>query len=337
MDTTTIKNHIAQLLQDSGLDSFGYCSAKPFNHLEDIYLERIDKGYSCEFEKRASLQALITPSQLLQNAQSFLVVLLPYSPYTEPVPDGHGAMSSGTASEDYHLVLNKILSPVKDLLKAYDIDSEIIVDTTPLSDRSIASRAGLGITRRNSMFYHKTYGSYVYIGSLLMTADLSEGDHQAMQDPCGQCHRCQSLCPSQAILGDGTIDSHRCISYLTQKKTLSTADYKLMGNHIYGCDICQQVCPANKGVKPIDIKTLVPKRPSLQSILLMTKSDFLTTYKRTDAGWRGKRTLQRNAIVAMGNGKLGQDHQFLRSYQPESPLLNQLVQDTLEMIDHRED
>ena len=35
----------------------------------------------------------------------------------------------------------------------------------------------------------------------------------------------------------------------------------------------------------------------------MSNKEFERSYKPTAAGWRGKRTLQRNALIALGNMK----------------------------------
>jgi len=54
-------------------------------------------------------------------------------------------------------------------------------------------------------------------------------------------------CPTQCISGDHTIDTSRCISYLTieHKNIIPRNIRPLMGNRVFGCDICQDVCPYN--------------------------------------------------------------------------------------------
>jgi len=79
-----------------------------------------------------------------------------------------------------------------------------------------------------------------------------------------------------------------------------------IGLKVWGCDICQQVCPWNDEAvvanrpefRPID--DLDPA-PSLIHMLRMTNGEFRRMFGPTAAAWRGKRTLQRNAAIALGN------------------------------------
>lgn len=334
MRPSAIREVIKTILEKHQIDAFGYCSADDFDEAGIDYDKKIASGLACELERRSSVEALVEPGRILTNAQSFLCLLLPYSPYVYEKKIRHGRLASGTASEDYHTILNRILNDVKDYLMTEGIDSEIIVDTTPLSDRAIAQRAGLGLIRRNNMIYHKKYGSYVHIGSLLMNEDLHEHDTIRITDPCGHCRRCVGHCPGGAIVGDGTINSNKCVSYLTQKKELSNEEALVMGDMIYGCNVCQEVCPVNKGILKEAQELLVDQEVNLTQLLDISNSAFRVTYGLTASGWRGKRTLQRNAINVLGNTGTNRDKLILeKCLKDPRPIIQEAAQDAMKRID----
>lgn len=326
-----IKEDIKNLLLAEGIQVFGYCSALPFEGLKADYIQRQRNGQACPLEKRASIEDLVDPTRLLANAKSFLVVLEPHSPYDYEATPLSGHMATGTASEDYHHILHGKLDKVRTMLEThYQIKSQIIVDTSPLSDRAIAQRAGLGIIRRNNMFYHKSYGSYHHIGSLLIDKALHDKDTLPAKDPCGQCYKCVAHCPGNAIKGDGTINSNACVSYLTQKKTLTKTEAETIGQMIYGCDVCQRVCPANRGVKNQPTDLLVATSIPCEELLNMDQATFKQTYKKTASGWRGKRTLQRNAIAVLKNYGDRESMAIIKAFRTESPLLKAAVKQALD-------
>ena len=79
----------------------------------------------------------------------------------------------------------------------------------------------------------------------------------------------------------------------------------LLGNRIYGCDQCQDACPQNRGAARSPLAefnfSYFPAEPLLLPMLEMTGKEYNLTVGLTSAGWRGKTTLQRNAVIALGN------------------------------------
>jgi epoxyqueuosine reductase len=80
-----------------------------------------------------------------------------------------------------------------------------------------------------------------------------------------------------------------------------------IGNRLYGCDTCQVVCPKNKGKNWTHQTELQPDpelvKPLLIPLLSLSNKQFIKQYGHSAASWRGKKPIQRNAIIALGNFK----------------------------------
>jgi len=81
---------------------------------------------------------------------------------------------------------------------------------------------------------------------------------------------------------------------------------KAMGRRLWGCDVCQAVCPWNWEAKPDGAVEFRPSpdltaRPELIPLLTMSNSQFKKAFGPTAMGWRGKKIIQRNACICLGN------------------------------------
>jgi epoxyqueuosine reductase len=80
---------------------------------------------------------------------------------------------------------------------------------------------------------------------------------------------------------------------------------KLIRSTIYGCDICQLVCPFNKGKDFHFHREMEPSLkdvyPLLKPLLTITNKEFQRRFGKMSAAWRGKKPLQRNAVIALAN------------------------------------
>lgn len=335
MKTKEIIDSIKDFAIKNDIHAIGFCDAKPFVGLETQHLERQKTGVACSLEYRLSIEALINPKLTFAMAESFIVILEPYHKYETALKELHGRMASGTASRDYHTIIKDKLNTLKLFLEdKHNITGSIICDISPLSDRAIAVRAGLGIIRRNNMFYHEKLGSYVNIGSLVIDKKLIKSVNvNISMNPCKDCHICENRCPSQAILGDGTINSNLCISFLTQKKEITEKESMVIGKMIYGCDVCQQVCPINKMINNEQSTLIINEQINIKELLEIDNKTFNQTFKETAAGWRGKRTLQRNAIAALGNTGNEKSLEVLEPYlEDQRPIIRAEVERSIRKL-----
>lgn len=208
------------------------------------WLDRNDHATMRYLAKNRS--ARLDPHSRFPWAKSAIVILVPYAPERPDAP--RGALSHTIAryalGDDYHGVLDGMLRQIEDALPP-DVKTWRYVDTGPLSDRALAANAGLGWIGKNGMLIDEEIGSYVFIGTLLTSLE-NDIDGASVADRCGACTRCIDACPTDAILSDRTVASHRCISYVTiEHRGDLPADTPLHGN-AFGCDICQEVCPWNE-------------------------------------------------------------------------------------------
>ena len=102
------------------------------------------------------------------------------------------------------------------------------------------------------------------------------------------------------------MNAKRCLSYQTQTKGMMPLEYrKKMGHVIYGCDICQMVCPYNKGKNFHFHEEMEPVpedvAPLLKPLLTISNREFKERFGVMAGSWRGKKPIQRNAIIALAN------------------------------------
>lgn len=191
------------------------------------------------------------------NFQSALVFLFSYQTAKKWMleHDKHSiaAYALGFEGEDYHFALKTRLSKIAESLGIDGLETFQSLDATPILERDIAYRAGLGWFGKNSMLINKTEGSYFIIGTLLLNKKLDIRISEIDIDHCGHCTACADACPTQAInIETRTLEASKCISTFTIeifKDAEAPEGYDKGRGEFFGCDICQDVCPWNK--KPL--------------------------------------------------------------------------------------
>ena len=178
------------------------------------------------------------------------------------------------------------------------------VDTGEFIDVAVAQRAGLGFIGKNGLLITEEFGSFVYLGEIVTNLEF-EAD-TPIPNGCGSCTRCITGCPTTALLGNGQMNAKKCLSYQTQTKGMMPIEYrKKIRNIIYGCDICQLVCPYNKGKDFHFHAEMEPKQeeafPKLVPMLQLSNREFKEQFGHLAGSWRGKKPLQRNALMALAN------------------------------------
>ena len=195
-----------------------------------------------------------------------------YTGYGQNELNSENKFSNYAWGEDYHDILKSRLYKLLNWLKIEipDLNGIACVDTSPVMDKVWAQRAGLGWQGKHTNLITKDFGSWLFLGELLVDIEL-DYDELFGEDLCGSCTSCIDACPTQA-LGEYEIYAEKCISYLTIEHRGDFPDNRSeLHNWIYGCDICQEVCPWNEKFSQVTIQNyFYPKK----EILYWTNEDW---------------------------------------------------------------
>ncbi len=215
-------------------------------------LEWIEAGNHAEMEWISrSIAPRLDPKQLLPDAKSIVLFLWKYPQSLRKTNEGeHYQVAAYAQGEDYHLSAGKWLAQmIHDLPEGFpQICARLFVDTLPIQERAWAAEARLGWIGKNSLLIHPKFGSAFCIAGFLISEDIQKiGEMPDGKEFCGSCRKCLDACPSKAILGNRTIDSRRCASFLTIEKRgdFSSQEKADIEDRLFGCDICQVCCPWN--------------------------------------------------------------------------------------------
>lgn len=305
----TLKERIQELAKEIGISKIGFTTADDFAYLEKSLRAAEEEGRLSGFEHK-NIDERIDPKLSLASAKTIISIAVAY-PNRLPVQPPktqykRGKITPNSWGLDYHYVLNdklnRLATGIKELCQDFDLEHKAMVDTGALVDTAVAQRAGIGFIGKNGLVTSKEYGSYMFLGELITNLEI-EPD-QPVDYGCGDCRRCLDACPTSCLIGDGSMDAKRCLSFQTQDKGMMAMEFrKKIKTVIYGCDICQISCPYNKGLDNPIASEIDPELawPELLPFLELSNSDFKKKFGEIAGSWRGKNILQRNAIIALAN------------------------------------
>lgn len=229
------------------------------------------------------------------------------SPELQSSQDGSptGRVSGYATCLDYHDVLKKKLRALSQYLKAQFPAASIraTVDTAPLLEKNWACEAGFGFVGLHSLVIHPKLGSRIFLGEILVSVDFEEltglpdrdaylaalnlrrqesgeslfvAEQEAAR--CLRCRRCVDSCPTNALMGDRTLDARRCLNYWTieTRKEIPEEIAAKLDGRLFGCDLCQRVCPHNAR---LDIAN--PREIPLDAVEQLDDAAFRRLFKKT--------------------------------------------------------
>ncbi|MHC0038572.1 tRNA epoxyqueuosine(34) reductase QueG [Pseudoneobacillus sp. C159] len=312
MRLQSLKEEIIQYSKEIGIDKIGFASAEPFTELKARLLRQQELGYQSGFEE-SDIEKRVNPKLLLDGAQSIISIALAYPSkmkirVTSKKGERRGIFCRASWGVDYHHILRDRLSKLEEFIlsKVPQAKLKTMVDTGELSDRAVAERAGIGWSGKNCAIITPEFGSFVYLGEMITNIPF-EPDIP-IEDQCGDCTLCLEACPTGALVQGGQINAQRCVSFLTQTKDYLPDEFReAVGNRIYGCDSCQTACPKNKGKNFYFHTEMEPDsetvKPLLRPILRLSNREFKEKFGKLSGSWRGKKPIQRNAIIALAHFK----------------------------------
>ena len=337
-ENTSLTEQIKARAGELGFDKIGIVRAEALIEERARLEEWLRRGYHGEMtymtrdpEQRSH------PRKLFSGAKSVIVVALNYyTPHEHevrtdcfhPLPlgeeRGEGAKHSGRVNvrskatgkvsryawgDDYHDVVGEKLRDLLAGIKADypEAEGKVCVDIQPTMDKAWAVRAGLGWMGKHTNVITHEFGSWIFIGELLLSLEL-DYDDQEIADQCGSCTLCIDVCPTGAIVEPYALDANLCISHATiESRTPGIREDVAahLEGWLYGCDICQDVCPWNHAAKTTSESRFEPRNgnvnPSLDEILELDHEAYAHRF-RGSAMKRAKLSgLQRNARALLAD------------------------------------
>ena len=292
---------IRELAQGLGIDAIGWADAAQIPVDITMLQHRIaqmppELGYVGR-----RIQERLNPSLILPGVKTVVMCAISYfgnESGIEDMPDGAGFISRFAWSRDYHLtVLPKIQALAREIEVHFGAKTKSYVDTGPILEKAWAAACGLGFIGKNGLLITPQFGSFVFLGSILVDLEVDHPALPAVPSGCTNCVACQEACPTGALATPWCIDYERCLAHQTvTAKQKPPADLPLAG-HLYGCDRCQDVCPFNRRLKNREYRQEFQplpglKYPELRTILSMDEQQFKDTFKDTPVIRRGREKVQ---------------------------------------------
>ena len=304
-------DEVKAIAREAGFELAGITPALPSPDFAR-YQTWVERGMAARMgyltDRRAGVRA--DPRNLLSSAQSILCLGKLYNTQHPYSTQTTGPVISRYAwGRDYHDVMREGMEQIVERLQSkFEFDYKICADTAPLLERSYAQAAGLGWIGKNTCLINQEQGSWFFLGEILLSIEIPADQPPA--DRCGSCTRCIDACPTAAIVtsldhfGGYTVDSQRCISYLTieLKGSIPQSLRPEIGRHVFGCDICQDVCPWNSRAPFTADAAFEPTGyADLARLSYLSPDDIRQRFQASPVS-RAKYTgFLRNVAIVMGN------------------------------------
>ena len=319
-----------------GFTAVGIGPASPLVEHERILTERLARGAlaGLDYFRKERVPLATRPRLLVPEARAVISLAWAYDGSQPPPPDSgaHGRVAAYARGSDYHLIIKERLEALVGYLqeRVPGVACRAFVDATPILERALAVRAGLGWFGKNNCLLTLGHGSWVLLAEVLTSAEL-EPDPPSIGD-CGDCRVCLEACPTGALAGPYSHRVATCLSYLTVecRGSIPAELRPLLGDQLLGCDTCQAACPRNatktrfpatgsegcaRGEAGVGTLTLtlsqrereqspehgLPAWLELAPLFSLDEAGFRARFAGTAAARAKRAGLLRNAAVVLGN------------------------------------
>lgn len=310
MNNSELVAAIRNYAKDLDIQEVAICSADPLQEEADRLDKWLSEGKHGDMAwMKTRAKERVDPKSFFPEAKSILVATFNY--YREEsanheYPEAN--ISLYARGRDYHKVIRKKLSKLLGFIQEHrpEANGRVCVDSFPIMEKPYAVRAGLGWIGKHTNLISKKYGSWFFLGEIILSIDLPWSE-PFQTDHCGSCTRCVEACPTSALDTPFQIDAAECISYLTieHSEKIDERLQKQMGNWVFGCDICQVVCPWNRFSEssPIDDfrERMAREQYRLNYLSDLSEDEFNTLFAGTPVRRAGYRQFLRNVQIAKNN------------------------------------
>jgi epoxyqueuosine reductase len=294
-----------------GFDSFGIAAADARPDLPAKLDAALAAGWHGDMDWMAeTAERRASPNGMWPEAKSVILLGINYGPETDPLAilgeKSLGSISVYARNRDYHEIIKGKLKEIAGLLaRRTAAEVKVFVDTAPLMEKPLAEAAGLGWQGKHTVLVSREFGSWLFLGAILTSAELPADAPHA--ESCGSCTRCLDICPTNAFPAPFQLDARRCLAYLTvEHKGPIPVEFRApMGNRIYGCDDCLAVCPWNKFASISREARLRARpeleRPALAELVQLDDARFRALFAGSPIKRIGLARFLRNVLIAIGN------------------------------------
>lgn len=315
MAPMSLTDDIKHKALDLGFDLVGIADVSPIDgrHV-DFFTEWIKSGFAGQMNyMHRNMNKRFNPAELLNKAQSVIVIGLNYKPPKQkitPPPQQipTGKIVSYAQYEDYHPFIEKQLQKLIDFIRSItkqEIRFKVCVDSSPLAERALAVRAGLGFIGKNHMLINPKLGCQIFLGEIITNMKLSPDI--PISRNCSNCNICIEACPTGALMPEGQFDANKCINYLTieHKGKISREISPKIDNRLFGCEECILACPYQKNAQTCKNKQFkfYPERAliELRKILDLSNESFAAEFSDSPIKRLGLKGLKRNTSICLKN------------------------------------
>ena len=314
-------------------------SAARFAALPDVWAASdrltafVDAGYHGDMLwMEETLERRRHPQNMWPGARSALVLGYNYGPDTNPLdglvrPD-IANISVYARGDDYHELIKKKLKALATwIVNRTGCELKVFVDTAPLMEKPLAQLAGLGWQGKHTNLVSREFGSWLFLGVILLDRVLAEDASE--RDHCGSCQACLDACPTNAFIGPYRIDARKCLSYLTIETRGPWPEpfRHQMGNRIYGCDDCLAACPWNKFASATHEAKLQARDGfedlKLTDLARLDDAAFRALFSKSPIKRIGRASFLRNVHYALGNAPATEEGEVVlrEALGDESPVV----------------
>jgi len=259
MNYQTIKEKAFEL----GFDDVGITDPVIPEEDIDAYKKWLSKGYQAKLSYMEN-EIRCTPEKLLPGAKTAIIFISYYKQPSLPFRKDAGLVASYARGRKYHNVHH---SRLKKFIRWFESEHnndavcKPFSDSTPILEKALAVRAGLGWFGKNTLLIHRKFGTFTLLSGILTTVDILDKTMDLRLPRCGSCTRCLDACPTGALKEPYLLDASKCLSnhLIESKDPIPDQIRKQNPGYIFGCDICQDVCPHNIRKQPSDTKEFAPE------------------------------------------------------------------------------